>query len=99
MKIIGGSEIKGERERETQRQREKKREEEREREGERGGGREREGGRSDPHLRIDRKKDGSLNGPFDQGHTGTCSFSIQLEHPRRRDRQPNAMIVIAESVK
>ena len=72
---------------------------ERERERGREGGREREGRRSDPHLRIDRKLDYSLNGPFDQGHTGTCSFSIQLEHPHRRDCQPNAMIVIAESVK
>ena len=43
--------------------------------------------------------DGSLNGPFDQGHTGTCGFSIQLQPPRRRDHQPNKMIVIAESVK
>ena len=87
-------------ERDTETEREKERGREREREGERGGGgREREGGRSDSHLRTDRKKDGSLNGPFDQGHTGTCSFSIQLEHPHRRDCQPNAMIVIAESVK
>ena len=43
--------------------------------------------------------DSSLNGSFDQGHTGTCSSLIQLEHPYRRDRQPNAIIVIAESVK
>ena len=40
-----------------------------------------------------------MNGPFDQGHRDTCSFSIKLEHPRRRNCQPNAMIVIAESVK
>ena len=40
--------------------------------------------------------DSSLNGSFDQGHTGTCSFLIQLKQPCRRDRQPNAMIVIAE---
>ena len=37
--------------------------------------------------------DGSLNGPFDQGHTGTCSFQTQLECPR--DHQFNAMILTA----
>ena len=85
----------GERDTETEREKERERENKRERGGE--GGRGRKGDLILTYVLIE--MDGSLNGPFDQGHTGTCSFSIQLEHPHRRDCQPNAMIVIAESVK